>query len=579
MVLAGNPSCVPVGPKSVPEGFEASSPSWGFRAIVPQDACAAGERAAVGERTCKPVDDCSAPFPPANAKIVVRSGAAPGSGVQSNLADAIAAASDGDTIAIDEGTYPGVIVDRDVTLVGRCASKVILQAGSPTDNGIGVDGKHTVALRSMTLRGFRFGIWAGNGASVTADRAIFTSQDGVAAWVTNGAAFDLRESLVDGKGTEMLDGVVVARGGRVTMSDSELREVHVAADAYGIGSRVSGTRLVVSEHSEEMSALVVASQGAQIDVDHSRLVASEQFIGGAKPTDTRVKGESAPSTLRIASSELIRSQPTNPSGFDIEGGSTLEISDSTLAYRARIAISANESANVSLARTVIRPVSDEDAANLRVGSGIVVNDGVRLSLEDSAIVGASQSAILASKGCRIQLTGSLVRDTWEFERVSLNKRMKSGQAISLSGDAVLEMTNSTLENNAGVSIWLAADTPRARIERSAVLSTLDPERSNAKAGVLAYGGTLEITDSLFHGIPDTALGLGNVTGSVSRSLLSKSDVGFRLLGESRLIEEHDETRRPDPGQVLTRDNVLVELGSPTREEDIAVGECRCKVAP
>ena len=42
----------------------------------------------------------------------------------------------------------------------------------------------------------------------------------------------------------------------------------------------------------------------------------------------------------------------------------------------------------------------------------------------------------------------IIRDTWECERKDFRKRIGTGQAIALSGNAVLDMTGSTLENYA-----------------------------------------------------------------------------------------------------------------------------------
>jgi hypothetical protein len=456
---------------------------------------------------------------------------------------------------------------------------VIFEAADPSENAIGVDGPQKVSIRSIGFRGFRFGIWAGNGAVVSAASSTFTTADGAAAWVTNGASLELRGSLVSSGLSHKVDGIIVARGSRAIITDTEFRNLHVALDVFGTGSRATASRIVASERTRELSALIVSSQGAVVEVDHSRLDAAEAYIGGVKASDDRDTKKTAPATLRVSSSELIRSQPTDPSAFDVTEGSSLVLEDTTLAYRARIAISAIDASSVSLVRSVIRPVSSVDARNFEVGAGIVINDGARLSMESSAIVGSAQSAILASKECHIQVVSSLIRDTWEFERVDLRKRVGTGQAISLSGNAILEMKNSTLENNAGVSIWMGGEESTLRMERSAVLITETAAKSNAKAGVFALSGTVDISDSVFHGVPDTALALRGVTGLVSRTIISNSEVGFRVLGESRLVDAQDEARRPDSGEVLLRGNVLVELGAPQVDEEITLGTCRCIAPP
>lgn len=573
MPRAGAPTCAPVGPQKPPEGFEAVSGAWGFRAIVPTVQCLPDQRVAIGNGKCVVVDDCSAPFPPPGAKVVVKSG--------DDLSAAIAKAAPGDTIAIDEGTYSGVRVARDVNLVGRCASKVVLQAASADDRGIEVDGARKIAIRSVTFRGFDWAIWAAtSGAAVSVERSIFQGNR-AAVWVTRGARIDLQQSIVDARRDlldpspiAMADGVVVANGASANVAETELRDIHLAIDAYGPGTRVKATAIVASERSPEMSALVVAAQGAVVEVDRSRLEAAEKYVGGAKGEDDREPKTKAPAKLRITRSELIRVFPTDASGFDVHGASSLELEDCTLASRARVAISSNDSSQVSVVRSVIRPIDPRDAKKREVGAGIVVNDDVALTLEDSAILGMAQSAIMASKGCRITMARSLVAATWEHERKSFDERFESGQAISLSGTASLELTDSTLADNAGAAIWMGGEEARARIERSAVLTT-QPEASTAFAGLVAWGGTIEVRDSLFHGVPDTAMALGQVTGLVADTVLSKSAVGFRWLGDSRLVPDADETRRPQVGEILSRNVVQIETDAAELEEPLPLGDCRC----
>jgi hypothetical protein len=578
MPRAGSSTCVSVGPAAAPEGFEpAADGAWGYRAIVPPHPCLGLERAAIGSRDCVPIDDCNAPFPPANAKLVVKAGGL-------TLPDALAIAGDGDTIALDEGTYASIVVDRDVNLIGRCASKVMFKAaGAGKENGIGVDGGHKVSVRSVTFHGFEFGVWAGGaGTSATVERSIFET-GGAAAWVVAGATLDFRTSLVTSAGTTqnvLVDGILVARGGTATVTDSEFRYLHVALDAFGIGTHVSASRLVVNERSPEpLSPLVVSSEGATVEVDSSRFEAFDRGLGGAKALDDRDPKGNAPATLHISKSELIRTNPTDAAGFDVYGGSNLELTDSTLTSRARVAISAEESANVSLVRSILRPVAADDPSKRVSGAALIVNDGVHLSLDGSVILGSSQSAILASRECQLRVANSLIADTWEYTRKDLGKRFASGQAISLSGNATLELTDSTLANNAGVAIWMGPEQSSVRIERSAVLSTKAAKDSTAIAGLFALSGTLEITDSLFHGIPDTAISLSGMTGAIARTVFSQSAVAFRVVADTTLVEDADEARVPGAGEVITRKNVIVDVATAQSADELPLGDCRCEAPP
>lgn len=566
MALAGATTCAPVGP-AVPAGFEAAPDDWGFRAILPSRQCTPATRLAIGERDCVPVDDCARPFPPPEAKVVVRQGSGP------TLEDAIASASKGDTIAIDRGTYGAVRIARDVTLVGRCAREVALEAKSADEDGIRIEGAHAVSVRSLTLRGFGFALWAGGGTKLSVERAVL-AENLVGAWITEDAELDLRQSLVDVSRAPAImgDGVIVARGGKATVADTELREVRVAIDAYGQGTRATAKHIVVEERSPEESALVVASQGAEVTIEDSRLEAEARFLGAAQAIDPREPKKSAPASLRIARSELVRTLPTNASGFDVHGGSSLALEDSTLATRARVGISSDDAAKLSILRSVIRPVDRRDPSRGEVGAAVVINDGVTLDLDRSAIIGSAQSAILASRGCRVRLAGSLVTGTWEFERTGFDERMASGQAISLSGDAVLDLRDSALVDNAGAAVWMGGDDASVTMKRATIAVTRDV---GAVAGLVAWGGTLDVEESLFHGIPDTALALGSPSGVVAGTIVSRSAVAFRMMGDTRVVRAEDEARRPGAGEVVVRDNVLVETDAAEIEEALARGECRC----
>jgi hypothetical protein len=91
--------------------------------------------------------------------------------------------------------------------------------------------------------------------------------------------------------------------------------------------------------------------------------------------------------------------------------------------------------------------------------------------------------------------------------------------------------------------------PCVALARSAVLSTQSAETANAMAGLVALSGTLEITDSLFHGIPDTALVLDQATGLVAGTVISQGNVGFRLPGSTTLVDTADDTQQPASAQV------------------------------
>lgn len=567
-IAEGGAECVPVGPTDVPEGFESAKDDWGFRAINPWGLCPERFLSTIGDATCVGIDvPCPADFP--QGATVVHD--------QAELVAALASSAPGATLALDDGTYDPIVIDRDVNLVGRCPERVVLR-GTGVDaegHGITVAGPHAVSLRSLTIRDATYAVWASDGAKISVERTRFTS-NGAAAWIVQGARIDMWHVLVEGGDSPMADGILVGRGGHAEVEETELRDMHIALQAFGTGSTVKGRTLVVTDRSPEpMSALLVASHGGKVDVKRSLVFAQRTFIGGAIARDPREAG-SAPAAMRIESSEVLRILPTDAGGFDVSGGSSLELVNDTFETRARVAISAEDGAKVSLERTVIRPLLPTDASNRGVGAGIVLDDGARVVLDRSAILGVAQSAVLASRKCHVKAVGSLVADVWEFARKDFGKRMDSGQAISLSGDAALELVDSTLADNAGASIWTdGGNEASVKLERVIVASTRERDRSSAVVGLLALSGTVDVRDSLVHGM-ESALAFGDVTGAVFGTTISKNDVAYRFFGQSRGVAADGVDQPPAEGELLTHDNVIVETPTLTTEEPVPLGDCGCE---
>lgn len=569
MALIGKSACVSVGPTSVPEGFAPAEDDWGFHAVIPWNAeCGdGGKRGKLGSSKCVPIDDCTAPFPPAGAVLVTN---------DVELRQALAGTAA--TIALDDNYYKPFEIRRDVTIVGRCAPSVEVSGQidgvQGTLPGIEISGPHKVTIRGVTLHRNHWGIQALDHADVTVEKAYFKFND--AAGNPDDATLRVSGSLI-GAGIDMMfsDGFIVSGGGHLEVDDSEFRGMHVAIDAYGLGSTAKGSGLIMTEQSNETSALVVSSDGADVTIDRSLVMAQEKWLAGARTNDPRLPKESNPARLRVENSELIRVLPTISSGVSADDGSTVELVNDTVLTRARIAIQANNGGVLSVAQTVIRPVLKTDVARRAVGQGIVLYDDSRLTFENSAVIAVAQTAILASKGTHTEMRGSLVADVWENERKGFDKRIESGQAISLNGDASIEITDSTFQDNAGASIWMGREGATLTMTRGSVIDTRPAGQSTAVAGLVGWGGTVQIEDSLFHGIPDTALAFGDAIGAVANTVLSQTPVGFRWMGASRLVESSDPARRAEFGEVLSRNVVQIETTAPELEEALPLGDCTC----
>jgi hypothetical protein len=115
-----------------------------------------------------------------------------------------------------------------------------------------------------------------------------------------------------------------------------------------------------------------------------------------------------------------------------------------------------------------------------------------------------------------------------------------------------------------------------KVERSVIVDTREAERSTAAVGLLAWSGTVDLRDSLVHGIPGTALAFGDAIGAVSGTTISRADVAFRFLGQSRMVAAVADDQRPGESELLTRNNVVVETRTTEAEEPLPLGDCRCE---
>ena len=175
-------TCKPAGmlPEDCAEGFVHSG-DVACDPILPSQPCPAGTWAVPGDLACRDFSACGdSPWPEVgNASVVYvdATATAPPEGTQGapypNLTAAVEAAADGDVVAIAAGTYQPVLVTKRVTLWGRCADMVTIEAGPlpalPMEAEVGVSlgaGASGSVVRSLAVSGSGVGIAVGH-ADVT----------------------------------------------------------------------------------------------------------------------------------------------------------------------------------------------------------------------------------------------------------------------------------------------------------------------------------------------------------------------------------------------------------------------------
>lgn len=259
--------------------------------------CPDGEAHFVGEPACRRIGpECPADGVPAGAPpdaIHVRAGETGGDGSRGapygTIAEAIAAAPDGATVAIAPGTYEErLVVDRPMTLLGACTDAVITTSGLGTVLSPRAD---PVELRNLSVRGGTVGIEGRGGTAVVRD-VIIEGATSVALRATLGGAMDaqsvwIRDTFDTGVmvsgGSMQLSRAVVERVGGVgvqvtfgslVMTDATVRRIgEMLAPSLVLGLDDAVIRFERVEFTETATLQILISEGASAELVDSTLSA------------------------------------------------------------------------------------------------------------------------------------------------------------------------------------------------------------------------------------------------------------------------------------------------------------------
>ena len=508
-------TCAAVGPASVPAGFVADG-AWGFRPVLPAaHPCSGATRAVLGQETCQSVGaSCTAAFPPAAATLAVRADgtAYPGrTDVQvfTTLADALAAAPAGATVAIDAGEFalPSAFA-RGVKLVGRCAEQTSLRGA---DFGVHVSSTITVGLSSLAVTGSpKVAFLVDHHGEVDLD-GVWVHGDNDGAEVGNGATLAVKNSVLDGPATSVntaaaTNGAQAIFGGKLTVDASEIRGYQLAVAAQSVGTTVSITNTVLDGERQlaaenEALAQVGAFLGAHVTIDHSYVEAVPgriAMVGAARldgATDPTSPGN-PPAALAITASALVHTTKPRETGsaIDVVGGASLTLDGVTLKHDCYAGIGASDASKIGLANSVV--VTDAGPANARIAlSGL---SHAAFTLDHSAIVGAVQSAIVLDGGATATIGGSLVTGTKEVGVDDVTKFLGAGQAVAVSPDGALTAKDSAFVANEGTAVFLQSGS--AEIDSTVFASTTASDPTTGGGWVSAVTGvdaSLAVRSSAF----------------------------------------------------------------------------------
>lgn len=372
-----------------------------------RELCTGGEAHFVGTPGCArvgstcPADGLPADVPAGSTVHWVSSGAA-GTGTRaspySTIAEAVAAASAGDVIAVGRGVYDeSVGVPARVTIIGACVGETSIapSAAGPTPAvyAAGPEG----FVRNLTVGPtVRRGIEArGAGRSVTVQDVVVSEATGAAIGAFASGAIDLRRVAVD--------------------------EVRLAGNGFGIQAEAGGT--ITGESVDVVSAAVAGLYAFGPD---SRVTLSEASIG------------------------LTTQGSLSGIGVIVQGGAEVEISNGLVDANAGAGgFTQDPGTTLTLDGVVIRGNLPTDDGEF--GRGLNFEEGATGRLSRCLIQANRDVAIFISGGT-LDIEDSVIRDTESELRDE-----RGGLGIEAQGaDSTVNARRVVLANNSQVGALISA---------------------------------------------------------------------------------------------------------------------------
>lgn len=536
--------CTPVGPANVPAGFTKAADGFRLVARVPAKACAAGERPAVGNASCVPIDaGCDRAFPPADAAFVVVPGADSSGNVVGTIDEALSRAKSGDLIALEAGEHPTFESTKALRFVGRCASKVILRPTGTRITGVWFTGAGKSSIESVTITGAKTGLRGGSAAGEVTVRGVFFSHNENAIDCTGGKVL-AREVLIDGPWTERKPGStgIAAQGGAtIELEDSAILDAGTHVAAVGTGAHVVVRRSVVRgpdlETEALSSVLVAATMGGVVDVEESVLTTT-QALGIADSGSVDPKGKVASGTVHIVRSELTQTGTTEIAFVLTEGGrATME--DSSIFHKAAFGFGL-VGGDLTLTRSAV--VADPRSAD-------DVREPLDVAAQSHVIV--TESALVGGFGATVSMRGAGTTVTMERSLLTGTRYFGRGRGIELEDGAVLTARGSAITAVEGTGVLVAKDA-LATIEGTLIDA---PRMAKGKeqstgVGVTVHEARCVLDRVLVRRAAGPAFSFASGSAIIKSSRISDSLVGVLLIDVADMTTVADEPAELLEGHLL-----------------------------
>ncbi len=421
MPVLGETACALVGWSSCPAGFASDPDGWGCRDVLPAAPCAGATMERLGSVDCQPLGDCAAPFPPAGATVFVDDDSTQTDATHfSSLTAAVAAAPSGALIAVEAGSYAGALaLRRPVTVVGRCAEQVVIHGPAGTA-GLEVSAAG-VAVRGVTITGFRWGVVGLRGSALTLTAARVEANREIGVGLQDRASVRVTDSVIRGT-------------------------LPAASGAWGFG--------------------VLVGLGATLTLERSAVV--QNLRTGVMVSDP---GSSASLRNSIVRDTQAGAEGEDGEGVFVEKGGSVELSSSTVVGNRNHGV-ACLACTLDMTDTVVRDTAA--GTPLPSGQGVQVDQGGRASLTRVSLAANHGSALHVSGGSEVELTEGVVRDT-----ASDRDRPPSGASVKDPSSRLVGHRTAWVENQGkhlAIELGATAALDRCLLARNRPISAGDDDR-------------------------------------------------------------------------------------------------------
>ncbi|MDF1562488.1 MAG: hypothetical protein P1V51_05565 [Deltaproteobacteria bacterium] len=459
MAAVGQAGCVAIGHLDCGAGFAPSPDHPGCAPVIPETACAGATLTLLGETTCQPLGDCAAPFPPSGATRFVDASytaAEVDATHHTSLSAALAAAAPGELIAVESGTYAGNIEPgRAVTVVGRCAEEVRIEAQGLRRPGVYSVGVAGVVVKGVTLAGHFQGVRAQEGGTIEIEDVLVESPSfaGVIAWLPGSSVTGQRVVVRDVRadGGSFGWSVNADEGASITLSEAELTRSHEAG-AIATSSASGQSSLALSRtviRSTNLPGASLAGLGAGV------------FWGGSLTLDTVAILD----TRRTGVAAMGRNARLEATGLFVghvigdqsgEAASAIDVSDRASARLQQVTVRDAEEVGLFavgpgvvvdlLDATIVEGVAPADAA--RTAAAVALELGGTVTLARTALHGNTHYGLAAfDPGSKIVAAQVAVTDTRSSGGIL-------GRGVNLEAGAAIELRGVSLERNTDEAIFV-----------------------------------------------------------------------------------------------------------------------------